>query len=385
MSKEIDKRKLVELLQNLVKIESINPSLVKGAAGETEIALFISDWMEEIGLDTRINFVEPGRPNVIGVLKGTGGGKSLMFNGHIDTVGVDYMTIDPFDPVIKEGRLYGRGSYDMKGGLAASMTAIKAIVDSGIELGGDIILAGVCDEEYASIGTEYLMRDIIVDAAVIGEPTGLDIQIAHKGFAWAEIITKGLAAHGSAYEVGIDAIVKMGHVLIGLEALQRILLEEKHNLVGSGSIHASIINGGRELSTYPDTCKLELERRLIPGETKKDIKKELEYLIKSLKKADRQFQGDFDITFFRAPMELDPNEEICKILREETTKLIGKSPNFIGGSGWMDTQIIHEKGIPALAYGPSGDGAHAAVEWVDLDSVYKASLAQMELIRRFCR
>jgi acetylornithine deacetylase len=385
VSNKIDKRKLVELLQNLVKIDSINPSLVHGASGETEIAEFIYGWMEEIGLDTRINFVEPGRPNVIGILKGIGGGKSLMFNGHIDTVGVDYMTIDPFDPVIKEGRLYGRGSYDMKGGLAASMTAIKAIVDSGTELRGDIILAGVCDEEYASIGTEHLMQDIIVDAAVIGEPTGLDIQIAHKGFAWAEINTKGLAAHGSAYEVGIDAIVKMGHVLIGLEALQRILQEEKHQLVGPGSIHASVINGGRELSTYPDTCKLELERRLIPGETKKDIEEELENLLKSLKKADNKFQGNFNITFFRAPMELDPDEMICKILRDETAKLIGKSPNFVGGSGWMDTQIIYEKGIPALAYGPSGEGAHAAVEWVDLDSVNKASLAQMELIKRFCR
>lgn len=375
---------MVELLKELVEIDSVNPTLVPGAAGEEEIAEYLRDWMIALGLETELMEVEPGRPNVVGVLGGSGGGKSLMFNGHIDTVGVDYMTIDPFDPKIEGNKLYGRGSYDMKGGLVASMAAVKAVVDSGVDLRGDVILAGVCDEEYASIGTEHLMKDTMVDAAIVGEPTGFDILVAHKGFAWLDVVTHGFAAHGSAYKVGVDAIVKMGHVLIGLEALQSILEEDEHLLVGPGSVHASIIGGGRELSTYPDKCKLEIERRLIPGENKEDVEEEMRNLLQSLREGDPKFKGEFEITFYRAPMEVDPEEEICRLIKDEAVKALGVAPKFIGGSGWLDTQVINEKGIPAVAFGPSGDGAHAAVEWVDLDSVYQAAQVQMEVIRRFC-
>lgn len=384
MNIEIDNGKLVELLKDLVRIDSVNPSLVPGAAGEAEIAGYLRDWMVAHGLRTEFVEVEPGRTNIVGVLKGTGGGKSLMLNGHIDTVGADYMTIDPFDPKVEDGRLYGRGSYDMKGGFVSSMAAVKGIIDAGIELSGNVVVAGVCDEEFASIGTEHLMKDLRVDAAIIGEPTDFNIQVAHKGFAWIDVVTHGFAAHGSAYKVGVDAIAKMGHVLIGLEALQSILLEEEHPLVGPGSVHASIIGGGRELSTYPDECKLEIERRLIPGETHEDVDTEMQQLLKSLSEGDPKFKAEYKITFYRDPMEISPEEEICKLLEEETKKIMGKAPRFVGAAGWMDTQIIYEKGIPAVAYGPRGDGAHAAVEWVELDSVYKGAQVQAEVIRRFC-
>ena len=384
MKPQIDNGKLVSLLKDLVKIDSVNPTLVPGAKGESEIAEFISDWMNGLGLKTQLVEVEKGRPNVVGVLKGSGRGKSIMLNGHIDTVGADYMTIDPFDPKIEGTKLYGRGSYDMKGGLAASMGAVQALVEAGVELKGDIVLAGVCDEEYASVGTEHLMKNTKVDAAIIGEPTEFNILIAHKGFAWIDLVTHGFAAHGSAYKIGVDAIVKMGHVLIGIEALQSILEEEKHPLVGPGSVHASIIEGGRELSTYPDRCKLEIERRLIPGETRGDVDEEMKNLLISLSEGDPKFKAEYDITFYRGPMEVSRDEEICKLLYEESKKVLGIEPKFVGGAGWLDTQIISEYGIPAVAFGPSGEGAHAAVEWVDIDSVYKASMVQMEAIRRFC-
>ena len=384
MNIEVDNEKLVELLKDLVKIDSVNPSLVPGAAGEAEIAEYLKEWLISLGLQTKLIEVEPGRPNVVGVLKGTGGGKSLMLNGHMDTVGADYMTIDPFDPKMEDGKLYGRGSFDMKGGLSASLAAVKAIVDSGVELSGDVVVACVCDEEFASIGTEHLMKDRRVDAAIIGEFTNANIQVAHKGFAWIDVVTHGFAAHGSRYKSGIDAIAKMGHVLIGLEALQNILLEDEHPLVGPGSVHASIISGGRELSTYPDRCKLEIERRLIPGETREDVDTEMQQLLQSLSEDDPKFKADYNITFYRGPMEISPEEEICRLLEEETKRVMGVAPRFIGGSGWMDTQIIYDKGIPAVAYGPNGEGAHAAVEWVDLDSVYKVSQVQAEVIKRFC-
>jgi acetylornithine deacetylase len=384
MVKSINSNELTELLKDLVKIDSVNPSLVPGAAGEAEIASYLRDWMESMGLETELAEVEPGRPNVVGTLRGSGGGKSLMLNGHTDVVGVDYMTIDPFDPVIKDGKLYGRGSFDMKGGLASSMAAVKAVVDSGNQLRGDVIIAAVCDEEFASIGTEHLMKDTRVDAAIIGEPTYFNVQVAHKGFAWIDVTTHGFAAHGSMYQLGVDAIAKMGHVLIGFEAMQRILEETKHPLVGPGSIHASIISGGVELSTYPDRCKLEAERRLIPGETREDVEEEMKGLIQSLKEGDPKFNADYEITFFRESMEISPEEEICQVLKQGSLEVLGKEPQWVGGSGWMDTQIIHGKGIPAVAFGPSGFGAHGAEEWIDLDSVHKAAEVQEYVIRKFC-
>jgi acetylornithine deacetylase len=380
----IDTHSLTELLKDLVKIDSVNPSLVPGAAGEAEIAHYLKNWMESVGLETELVEVESGRPNIIGTLKGSGGGKSLMLNGHIDTVGADYMNSDPFDPVIKDGNLHGRGSADMKGGLASSMAAVKAIVDSGEQMKGDVIIAGVCDEEFASIGTEHLMKDLRFDAAIIGEPTSQTVVVAHKGFAWLDVTTQGFAAHGSDFKTGIDAIAKMGHVLIGIGAMHNALGETQHPLVGPGSIHASIISGGVELSTYPDKCKLEAERRLIPGETRKDVDAEMSMLLQKLKDGDPKFKADYEITFYRDPMEVSPEEEICQMLKQGSMDVFGKEPKWTGSAGWMDTQIIHSKGIPAVAFGPNGYGSHGAEEWVELESVYRCAEVQENVIRRFC-
>jgi len=380
----IDRNTLTQTLKDMVAIDSVNPSLVQGAAGETEIADYLEQWMKAHGLDTKRYDVKPGRPNVVGVLRGRGGGKTLLLNGHMDTVGVDYMTIDPFNPVTKEGKLYGRGSFDMKGGLAASMAAVKTIIDEGTALKGDVILAAVCDEEYASIGTEHLMKDTIADAAIVGEFTAGNIQIAHKGFAWIDVETHGVAAHGSLHRVGVDAIAKMGHVLTGLEELGRQLEKTEHPLVGPGSVHASTIEGGSELSTYPASCRLQVERRLIPGEEREDVEAEMKALIESLTEADPKFNADYTITFYRGPMEIPPDEEICRVLREGSQKLLGKTPDYVGGTGWMDTQIIYSKGIPAVAHGPNGYGAHAKEEWVDLQSVYETAQIHWYAIKEFC-
>ena len=199
---------MIGLLKELVRINSVNPTLVPGAPGEVEIAEYIADYLRSAGLDTRTEEVEPGRVNVVGVLEGSGGGPTLMLNGHTDTVGIDYMEIDPLDPVVKEGRMYGRGTFDMKGGLAAILSATKAVADSGEELGGDLVVAAVCDEEYASIGTERVVEQVRADAAIVGEPTEFQILVAHKGFAWVDIETRGIAAHGSAWQIGVDAIAR---------------------------------------------------------------------------------------------------------------------------------------------------------------------------------
>jgi len=375
----------VELLKRLVSINSVNPSLVKGAPGEAEIADFIADFMQRIGLETQVEEIEPGRPNVIGVLKGAGDGPKLMLNGHMDTVGIDYMEIDPLDPVVKEGKLYGRGANDMKSGLAAILAATKAVVDSGVTLRGDLIVAAVCDEEFASIGTDRLIEQITADAAIVGEPTRLQILVAHKGFAWIDVETRGVAAHGSRWQIGVDAIAKMGKVLVELETLQNDMSQRKgHTLVGPPSVHASVIQGGLELSTYPDYCKLQVERRLIPGEDSSTVDVEMKTILTSLSEADPKFDGSYQITFVRGPMEVSPEEKICQILHRNILEATGNKPQFIGSAGWLDSEIIWKRGIPVVAFGPQGIGSHAAVEYVELDSVIAAANILERVIIQFC-
>jgi acetylornithine deacetylase len=381
----VDSTETLTLLEDLVKINSVNPSLVPGAPGEAEVAEYIGDYMRGLGLETRVEEVEPGRVNAVGTIKGTGGGPTLMLNGHTDTVGIHYMEIDPLDPVVKEGKMYGRGTNDMKGGLAAILSATKAIADSDVALKGDLVVAAVCDEEYASIGTERLMENVKVDAAIVCEPTEFQVTVAHKGFAWIDIETRGIAAHGSAWQIGVDAIAKMGKVQVGLEILQEeSLMKRSHRLVGPPSVHSSIIEGGRELSTYPDRCKLKVERRLIPGETKGDVEAELDNLLGSIGDIDPKFDGGYEITFFRGPLEVATDSEICRVLVECSQEVRGETPYFTGSSGWMDTQIIARTGAPAVAFGPVGSGSHAAVEYVDVDSVVDAARVLERVVLRFC-
>jgi acetylornithine deacetylase len=380
----VDEGAALRLLGELVKINSVNPSLVPGAPGEAEIAEYLADYMGSLGLESSVDEVKPGRWNAIGVLKGSGGGRDLMLNGHTDTVGIDYMTIEPFNPVVKEGRMYGRGAYDMKGGLVSSLGAVKALVDSGAELRGDLVVAAVCDEEYASVGTEKLMEKTRVDAAIVGEASSLMIVRCHKGFAWIDVESRGIAAHGSAWQTGVDAISNMGPVLTGLSELGKGYLSRRHPFVGPASVHASTIRGGLELSTYPDRCLLQIERRLIPGEERKDVEGEMDALLRRVAEADQKFSGSYEITFYRGPMDVPEGEEICQTLKGCAKELLGFTPAFIGGGGWLDTQIIWEKGIPAVAFGPSGEGAHSAVEWVDLKSVLDAAKVQELAIRCFC-
>jgi acetylornithine deacetylase len=381
---KIDEKAATELLKELVKIDSVNPTLVPGAKGESEIAEYIANWLKALGLKTKVDEIEAKRCNAVGDLKGVGGGKSLMLNGHTDTVGYGYMTIDPLKPVVKEGRMYGRGTFDMKGGLVASLAALKAVIDSGTQLKGDLVVAAVCDEEYASIGTERVMEKTRVDAAIVGEPSALQIKRCHKGFAWIDVETKGLAAHGSMWQVGVDAIEKMGKVLTGLEDLGAKHQQNKHPLVGPASVHAGIIKGGLELSTYPDSCLLQIERRLIPGEEIRDVEEEMETLLKGIADKDPKFTASYEITFYRDSMDVPETSEICQTIVNCSKEAIKITPAFVGGSGWLDTQIIWGKGIPAVAYGPAGDGDHAAIEWVDLETVMDAARVQELVIRRFC-
>jgi acetylornithine deacetylase len=371
----IDEKELLTVVQDLIRIESINPELAGMGNGEYLIAEHLGNYLTKMGLEVHYQEIKPKRVNVIGVLKGSGEGRSIMLNGHTDTVGISGMAIEPLNPVFKDGKVYGRGSFDMKSGLGAMLIAVKSIMDAGLKPKGDVILAFVADEEYRSIGTDLLIKDFSADAAIICEPTNLKVCIAHKGFAWIKVEVFGKAAHGSRPDKGIDAVVKAGN---------NILVQKKHPLLGSPSIHASLIKGGTELSTYPDYCLIELERRTIPGESVETVEEEMRTLIENIGSEDDQFKAKFEVSFYRPPLEVSQDHLIVSALSKAYSKIVKQAPEFIGVSGWMDSAIMTAAGIPTVIIGPGGEGFHAATEYVDFESAITLTKILIDTIIEFC-
>jgi acetylornithine deacetylase len=365
-----------ELTAALVAIDSVNPDLVPGGAGEQEIAEYVAQWLHDAGLEVEMGAPRPGRPSVVAIARGRGGGRSLMLNAHLDTVGVDGME-RPFEPVERDGRLYGRGAYDMKGSLAACMLAGAAAVEH--RLAGDVIVTAVADEEHASLGTQAVLKRHRADAAIVTEPTGLRVCVAHKGFVWAQIATEGRAAHGSRPDEGVDAITAMAPVLARLAELQDSLGDAAaHPLVGAPSVHASLIRGGQELSSYPARCRLSLERRTIPGETADDVRRECEALVAGVDGA------TLEMGLARDPFEVRPDEAVVSAVTRAAERVTGSRPRMYGDTPWMDAAFLQAAGIPTVVFGPDGGGAHSTEEWVDLASVAACSNALLEAAREFC-
>lgn len=380
---DISQDELFDLASRLVSIDSINPDLVPGSRGEGEIGAFVAEWARGRRLEVHVEDTRlPGRPNVIAAARGSGGGRTLMLNAHMDTVGVAGME-NPFRPAVREGRLCGRGSMDTKASLAAFMTAVAAAAECGLR--GDAILTGVVDEEYASVGTEAVVKRWKADAAIVGEPTGLEIVIAHKGFAWLEVETRGTAAHGSRPDKGVDAIAKMGRVLVALEDMEkRLAAGPSHPILGTGSVHASLISGGQELSSYPASCRLGIERRTIPGERGDVVEKELREELLGMARQDPTFRADVRSLFSRAPMEVSESAPVVQALARAFQEVTGQSPRCSGMSAWMDSSLLSAAGIPSVILGPTGEGLHGEREWVDLQSVLTVSKVALQLIRDFC-
>lgn len=372
----------LRLLKQLIAIDSVNPSLVPGAAGEAAIASALMEEFRSIGLTTEVQHAAHDRPNVVGVLEGRAPGRSLMFCGHVDTVGVAGMT-RPFDPAEHNGRIYGRGAQDMKGGVAAMIGAARVIVESGGLDRGQLIVACVVDEEHASLGADALVTKWRADAAVVTEPTDLHVATAHKGFEWVEVETEGRAAHGSRPGEGRDAIMRMGRVLAELEMLDRDLQAGRaHNLVGPASLHASLIEGGRELSSYPDQCLLQLERRTIPGEQQGVAAHEVERLLDGMRQRDPEFRATSRTMFSRAPYELAPDHPLASSLQARARER-GAHSDIIGMSFWTDAAVLGAAGIPSVLFGPTGAGLHGLEEWVDARSVLTCRDALVSLAREW--
>ena len=361
-------RDAIDLLGELVAIDSVNPGYSEGGAGEGAIAAFAARWLERAGLDVRVEEVAPGRPNVVARAPGRGGGRTLLLNGHMDTVGYAGMS-DPLAARIEGGRLYGRGACDMKAGLAAIMLAGAHAART--RPAGDVVVAAVVDEELTSRGSEAVAGTIAADGAVVAEPTDLAIGVAHRGFVWLEAETAGRAAHGSRPDLGEDAIVAMAPVVAGIGRLDLALRGgAAHPLVGTASVHASTIAGGGEWSTYPDRCRLDVERRTLPGETPAQVADELRALLPD--------SGSVRVALVRDPLETSAGEPLVEALQHAA------GTELVGLPFWTDAALFAAAGVPSVVFGPGGGGLHELVEWADLEQLDRSVAVFAELVDTFC-
>ncbi len=386
MTIKVDRNYIIQTLQALVQINSINPSLTPEGVGETEIGTYVADALNDLGLEVTVQKIESERVNTVGLLKAKGDGKSLLLNAHMDTVGVEGMSIDPFGGEIKNGRLYGRGSQDMKGSLAAMIGAAKALVDSGAELRGDLLITGVADEEYASIGSDHLVKHCHADAAIVTEPTDLQLCRAHRGFIWYDVETFGRAAHGSRFGEGIDANMRMGRFLAQLDKLEQELIQrEPHPLAGPPSLHAARLEGGSAVSIYAAHCLLQIERRTIPGESEPQATSDLQAIIDRLAAEDDTFKATVKPSFQREPFEVRTDAPIVQALEGVMSSHFGKKSAHIGQTFWTDAAIFSKAGMDTVLLGPVGEGLHSAEEWVDVQSVVELAAILAETALRYCQ
>ncbi|MGH2899446.1 MAG: ArgE/DapE family deacylase, partial [Solirubrobacteraceae bacterium] len=323
----------------------------------------------------RVDLMEAahGRPNVVARV-GTPGARTLMFNGHLDVVGTDGMIHEPWNAPEREGRIYGRGSADMKAGVAAMCAAAAHAADGA--LAGEIVVAAVVDEEFESIGTRSLIASgVRADAAIVTEPTRLTIMPSHLGFVWIDLTTHGRAAHGSRWELGVDAIRHAGLVLAELDRIDSEDLPKKqHWLLGRPSVHASLIEGGSGMSTYPDRCVIRIERRTIPGETPDEVKAELEAACARVAAKKPNLRADVAVTFSQEPSDVAVDAPIVTALKRAIGGAGEPDARIEGMTAWTDAALLNAAGIPAICFGPGDIAlAHAAEEWVPIDEIERAT------------
>jgi acetylornithine deacetylase len=367
---------LTALLQDLVRIPSVSPSLAPGEGqGEQAVAEFAVNWLRERGVEAALEPVAPGRPNAVGRL-GNGRGPTLVLYGHLDTVQASNMTIPPFEPRIDGDRLYGRGSADMKGGVAAVMAAAAALAREG-GVAGTLLLALVCDEEYSSIGAQAFVEQHRADGCILAEPTNGALITGHRGYAWIDVIVAGRAAHGSLWQVGISANARAGRLLVALDEFDRTTLRQRrHPLLGPASLHPAVVQGGVGLSTYAPECTIRLERRSLPGESDEQILQEIRQLV-----TEAGVEATVTLTLSRPPMICPADARVKAAL--QTT--LGPDVPEQGALYWMDAALFDAAGTPCVVYGPTGDGLHADVEWVDLPSVHRCAAVYQKAAREFFR
>jgi acetylornithine deacetylase len=373
------------LTRALVHVDSRNPTLAPGAPGERACATLLRDVLDAWGFRTELHDAVPGRPNLVARIgDASAGSRSLMFNGHLDVVGVEGMLHPPFAAEEREGRIYGRGSADMKGGIAAMCAAAHRAACAGLP--GEIIIAAVADEEYESLGTRALLaRGIRADACVVTEPTKLAIMPAHRGFVWMQVEILGRAAHGSRWDIGVDAIRHAGLLLAELDRLDaEVLPGRTHPLLGRGSLHASLIEGGIGMSTYPDRCVLKLERRTIPGERAEDALEEVRRAGEAVRARRPTFAAEVRLLVTQGPSDVAIDAPLVRGLAA-AVDACAEPTRIEGMSAWTDAALLNDAGVPAVCFGPGDISlAHAAEEYIPLDEIDRAAAILTGFARSWC-
>lgn len=370
----------VELARLFVTIPSVNPQLEPSGTGEAGLAEVTVDLLAAWGFATEVYEIAAGRPNVVATLPGSG--PTLMLNGHLDTVGVEGMSVPPFAAVVESGRLIGRGSCDMKGGLAALMAAAARLAHHGTR--PNLIVALTADEEHASLGMDRLVKRgaPMPDLAVVCEPTSLDVMPAHKGFVWVRAVFRGRAAHGSRSDAGIDAIRHAGLYLAALDSYHDDLLSRvEHPLLGHGSFHAGTIRGGAAASVYPDRCEIVLERRTLPEEGPDAVLADFQRALDRLTVREPRVDASLEITLARPGTEVSQGSELVQGLLG-AGRDAGLEPQIRGMTAWVDAAYLNEAGVEAVCFGPGSiEQAHTDDEWVDLEEVEVCA----DVLERFAR
>lgn len=377
----------IALLRTLVRIDSRNPGLVPGAPGEGEVAHALTDILRAWGFRVALMEAAPGRPNVVARIGAArAGAPALMFNGHLDVVDVERMTHAPFEAFLAGGRIYGRGATDMKGGVAAMCAAAWRAANADPGISGEIVVTAVVDEEFESAGTRALLKSgVRADAAIVTEPTKLAIAPAHRGFTWIEVVVRGRAAHGSRYDVGIDAIRHAGLLLAELDRVQDVeLVTHTHPLLGHASLHAATIEGGVGWSTYPASCTVRLERRTLPGERPDDAVEEVRAACARVQRVAPTFDASVSYVFSQEPSDVATDAPVVSSLRQALVAE-KEAVTFEGLSAWTDAALFNAAGIPAICYGPGDISmAHSAEEWVSTGEVERATRVLTRMAGDWC-
>jgi acetylornithine deacetylase len=369
------------LLLELVEMDSTNPSLAKDGPGEGEIGRFIANWLERAGLEVTLDEVAPGRPNVTAVVRGSGGGRSLILHAHTDTARVGgCQKLDR--PKILGNRLYGHGAYDMKASLAAIM--LVAAVAKRWCLRGDVILAAVIDEEYSSLGTRSLVSKCSADAAIVTEPTGLNICTAHPGTVLLEVaLAKGGKSERYA-DTFDDMIAALAKTIAGLKLLNWRLRERQHHrLLGNARLRVSLLRDG-QMAIRPQLSLITLSRLTLPGETLDGVENEIRSVLATLPFSGAAYVTTLRTVDVRPAFEVSEDQPIVRILRGSANLILRREPPIVGSKAWMDSAILLSAGIPTVIFGPGGAGAHLQAEWVDLDQVQQCYEVLLSVVKEFC-
>jgi acetylornithine deacetylase/succinyl-diaminopimelate desuccinylase family protein len=371
--KHVDADRLIRLAQDMVRIPSDNPP-----GNEGELAKFLAEYLTRGGMDVELREVVPGRPNVVARWGKAGSRPHLILNGHIDALPPgDGWTRDPYGGEIVSGRIYGRGSTDMKGPVASLIAAVEAVKRSGAKLRGSVTLEAVVDEEGTQQGTRRLVQEGVVgDFAIVAEPTEFLPVAAHKGDMYIEVITHGREAHASTPQVGINAIDQMAEIVVELRGLADRLRERTHPLVGHPTLSVGTIEGGMLTPMVPGRCRITIDRRVLPNEIPDDAVQQVREAVDRVHGRRPDLRADVRVVAFAPPMETDVNNPLVTALREATAQVMGHDPGVHGWAATCDANfLVNEGKTPTLVFGPGSiaDQAHKPNESVATEELVTAA------------